>query len=54
MFYYGDVPWHREGVRVENPLTVEEAIRTGGLDWEVGSVDLQTAEEPASPVAKKL
>jgi hypothetical protein len=54
MFYYGEVPWHSQGNKVEYPLAVEDALQAGGLDWEVGTVDLQTAEEPASHVANRM
>jgi len=37
MFYYGEVPWHREGRAVPRPLTVAEALVAGGLNWEVRS-----------------
>jgi len=29
MFYYGEVPWHREGPAVPRPLTVAEALVAG-------------------------
>jgi len=41
MFYVRDVPWHGLGVRVENALTSEEAIRMAGLEWEVYSAPLK-------------
>ncbi len=37
MFYAREVPWHGLGVRVENALTSEEALKTAGLEWEVAS-----------------
>src|SRR5689334_18751676 len=53
MFYYGDVPWHGEGTKVDKPLTVDEAIVAGGLAWEVGHVPLQTAEEPPGAILRR-
>src|SRR5439155_3850160 len=35
MFYYGDIPWHGLGQRVERVLTSDEALRTAWLDWDV-------------------
>lgn len=38
MFYVGDSPWHKLGVRLPNPPTIEEAILHGNLDWKVKKV----------------
>ena len=35
MFYTREVPWHQQGIRVENSPTSEDAIRLAGLDWNV-------------------
>jgi len=54
MFYYGDIPWHREGVKLDHPANMEEAIKAGGLDWEVGMVPLTTNEDPPSRVDTRM
>ncbi len=48
MFYYGNVPWHKKGVKLNKPADMEEAILAGGLDWDVGMVGLVTDEVPSS------
>ncbi|MGA2621068.1 MAG: DUF932 domain-containing protein [Thermoguttaceae bacterium] len=53
MFYYGETPWHGLGVEVGAPLSVQEALRKGSLDWEVGTVKLQTLDKPPSPVPNR-
>lgn len=53
MFYTGAVPWHGLGIEVAKPVTVEEALKVGGLNWPVGDVDLMTADDPPSPVLKR-
>lgn len=45
MMYAGDVPWHGLGTYVgDEPVLAEEAMRLGGLDWEVKKVKLYTDE----------
>src|SRR5262245_57627270 len=53
MFYFGQVPWHKGGNRVQSPLTVQQALEAGGLNWEVDKAELFSAEEPPSPVSKR-
>lgn len=53
MFYTGETPWHGLGMHLAKPATVEEALRAGGLDWQVDEVDLMTADDPPSPVPKR-
>lgn len=35
MAYVGDAPWHKLGTKVEAAMTSAEAIKAGGLDWNV-------------------
>ncbi|HUE71428.1 MAG TPA: DUF932 domain-containing protein [Pirellulaceae bacterium] len=53
MFYYGEIPWHGNGTEVEAPLDFASAVKSAGLDWQVASIDLQTAEDPPSPAASR-
>ena len=53
MFYTGELPWHGEGIELAKAATLEEALKVGGLDWQVGTVDLMTADDPPSPVLKR-
>lgn len=53
MFYTGAVPWHGLGVNLAQPATLDEALKVGGLTWEVGEVDMMTADDPPSPVSKR-
>lgn len=42
MMYVGQVPWHGLGTKFETAPSLEEAIKSAGLDWEVAKVALQT------------
>lgn len=41
MFYVREAPWHGLGVRVENALNSEEALKMSGLEWNVFSAPLK-------------
>src|SRR3989442_5164069 len=53
MFYTGQAPWHGLGVSVAQPATLDEALKVGGLSWQVGEVELITADDPPSPVPQR-
>ncbi len=44
MFYVGDMPWHREGVALNEPPNTIAAIEYAGLDWEVSKVNLYSED----------
>ena len=47
MAYFGEVPWHRLGTKLDRPATASEAIAAAGLDFEVNLQSLWTsAGEP--------
>ena len=50
MFYYGDVPWHGEGKKLDKPATLEVALLEGGLNWIVARVGLQTCDPARTSV----
>lgn len=44
MFYVRTAPWHGLGVRVEESLNSEDALRTAGLGWKVKQQDIMTLD----------
>lgn len=45
MAYQGATPWHGIGVKVSEDLSVEEFVRTAGLEWEVKKEPIALAED---------
>jgi phage/plasmid-like protein (TIGR03299 family) len=54
MFWYGDVPWHGLGRQAKTPLTLDEALAQGGLDWDVRLVPIATADGALSPAPHRM
>jgi len=54
MFWYGDVPWHGLGRHATQPLTLDEALAQGGLDWDVRLVPIATADGASSPAPHRM
>lgn len=40
MFFTGALPWHGLGQKLDNPPTIEEALKAAHLDWDVEMVPL--------------
>ncbi len=53
MFYTEATPWHGLGIHLAEPATVEEALKVGGLNWKVAEIDMLTADDPPSPIARR-
>ncbi len=49
MFYVGDMPWHREGVALQDPPDVRTGIVAAGLDWQVQKTDLFSHDQKKIP-----
>jgi len=49
MFYVRETPWHGLGIRVEEALNSDEALRTASLDWKVIQRPIYTAERQLIP-----
>lgn len=52
MFYAGATPWHGLGRKVDEALTSAEAIKLGGLDWEVNPEPIQVVGGQVIPGMK--
>lgn len=40
MFYFGNVPWHTLGNKLDHAANLNEALEAGGLDWTVTKVPI--------------
>lgn len=54
MFYYGQCPWHGLGNKLEQPATIETALKAGGLDWTVGKEAIMTAGPRPTEISKRV
>lgn len=45
MAYFGELPWHRQGTRLNQAATAAQAISAAGLDWEVQKQPLFTGPD---------
>ena len=54
MFYYGELPWHELGNEIKKPATLEEALKKGGLDWQVEKVPIMPVGEPTTPITHRV
>lgn len=43
MFYVRELPWHGQGINLDNPPTAEDAIVAAGLNWAVESREIYNA-----------
>lgn len=45
MFYVEEMPWHKQGVHLDEPPSTAEAIKHAGLDWNVSKVKLYSNDQ---------
>lgn len=50
MFYTGGVHSHGLGIQVAKPANVDEALKLGGLNWDISEMNLMTPDDPPSSV----
>lgn len=49
MMFAGELPWHGLGNKVDETISITDAIDASGLNWEVGLKDIQTVDGIALP-----
>jgi phage/plasmid-like protein (TIGR03299 family) len=54
MFYFGDVPWHGKGTKINEPANATESLKFGELGREVELISIVTKENPPSPVTCRM
>jgi phage/plasmid-like protein (TIGR03299 family) len=54
MFYFGQLPWHELGNKLEHPATLEQALVAGGLDWEVDTVPIMPVGEHETLISQRV
>lgn len=54
MFYFGKVPWHTLGNKLDHAANLNEALEAGGLDWTVTKVPIAPIDAPNTKIPHRV
>ena len=54
MFYFGNVPWHTLGNKLDHAADLDEALEAGGLDWTVTKVPIAPIDAPNTQIPHRV